>query len=73
MDKQILARIFVLLSYMIGAYGVPLYLFFKYALWIFNTYNDRLIQLIATMPYGILMGFYFWICLGIFGYSIGEE
>jgi len=73
MDKQILARKFVLLSYMLGAFGIPVYLMFKYFEWVFQIVDNRIIQIMCTTPYGILMGFYFWICLGIFGYAITEE
>ena len=71
MDKQILARIFVLLSYMIGAWGLPVYLIFQYCLWLAEI--NRIVYILNSIPLGILLGFWFWISIGIFGYSIGEE
>jgi hypothetical protein len=72
MDKQKLAKAVVLISYMTGAFGVPTYLYFQYVSWIFS-FGDKLLFILNTVPLGILLGFWFWISLGIFGYSMGEE
>ena len=71
MNKQILARMFVLLSYMIGAWGLPTYFVFQYCLWLAEI--NRIVYILNFIPLCILLGFWFLISIGIFGYSIGEE
>jgi len=71
MDKKGLAIIFALACYMIGAFFIPAYLAVEYLLWLATI--NYIVYLINSIPLGILLGFWFWISLGIFAYVIDGE
>lgn len=72
LNRLKLSRMFVVISYMIGAWVLPMYFAIQFVNWAL-TNLDRFFAVMLITPLSILMGLWFLLCLGLFGYSISEE